>query len=439
MSLRVLPCYVAIALIFGTASASAQPTAYPPGLQPVSPGHFTSATPAAACPGFSWAAKPGAIGYELAVHKVTRQTQLDPVPVLNAMLPGTAAAWTPSIDQCLETGSEYMWFIREVGEVGEPIGGWSEGMRFRVAAAGGTASNRREATNDAADQPPGGGRPGGPPPTNQEILNRLNEVLTLLQEPEPTFSFVLCTEPALQGEVELGSQVTLDGTIEGRVGAEGYGNGAMVRLKGAPAAKLDGKIKGGWDMIKLGVCWDIGATVRNRRAQPIAPISPFASASAAGGGDLADVIAGLDLADIQAKLQALATRLQFDPARSIAALESLGDMSFDGNPFAALGEDGIFRQLAVNLPLPENIRALVENPASLFDSFVELRDQGLCNIDLPPALTGPIGQVCQLIASEPFGALLNRVDGAVTSVRNVVNRIENALPTNDDCKFFCGQ
>jgi hypothetical protein len=85
------------------------------------------------------------------------------VPVLNAMLPGTAAAWTPSIDQCLETGSEYMWFIREVGEVGEPIGGWSEGMRFRVAAAGGTASNRREATNDAADQPPGGGRPGGPP------------------------------------------------------------------------------------------------------------------------------------------------------------------------------------------------------------------------------------------------------------------------------------
>jgi hypothetical protein len=157
MSLRVLPSYVAIALIFGTASASAQPTAYPPGLQPVSPGHFTSATPAAACPGFSWAAKPGAIGYELAVHKVTRQTQLDPVPVLNAMLPGTAAAWTPSIDQCLETGSEYMWFIREVGEVGEPIGGWSEGMRFRVAAAGGTASNRREATNDAADQPPGGG------------------------------------------------------------------------------------------------------------------------------------------------------------------------------------------------------------------------------------------------------------------------------------------
>lgn len=439
MTVRFLSCGVAIALIFGTGSASAQPTAYPPGLQPVAPGHFISATPAAACPAFSWAAKPGAIGYELAVHEVSHRTDIDPSPSLSVVLPGTAAAWTPAIDQCLAAGREYMWFIREVGQIGEPVGGWSEGMRFRVAAAGNTPDKGIEAAADAGDRSHGGGRPEGPPPTNKEILERLDAVLTLLQEPEPTFSFVLCTEPALQGEVELGSQVTLDGTIEGRVGAEGYGNGAMVRLKGAPAAKLDGKIKGGWDMIKLGVCWDIGATVRNRRAQPAAAISPFANASAAASGDLADVVAGLDLADIQAKLQALATRLQFDPARSIGALEGLGDMSFDGNPFAALGEDGIFRQLAVNLPLPENIRALVENPASLFDSFVALRDQGLCNIDLPPALTGPIGQVCQLIASEPFGALLNRVDGAVTTVRNVVNRIESALPTSSDCKFFCGQ
>lgn len=439
MPVRVLPCCVAIALLSIAGSASAQPAMYPPGLQPVSPGDFISATPAASCPGFSWAAKPGAVGYELAVHKVARKTQLEAQPVLLAVVPGTAAAWTPSIDQCLEAGTEYMWFIREVGEVGEPVGGWSEGMRFRVATAGGAPGKGSEATADASDPSRGGGRPGGPPPTNQEILNRLNDVLTLLQEPEPTFSFVLCTEPALQGEVELGSEVTLDGTIEGRVGAEGFGNGAMVRLKGAPAAKLDGKIKGGWDMIKLGVCWDIGATVRNRRAQSLAPLSPFASASAAATGDLADVVAGLDLVDVQARLQALATRLQFDPARSIAALEGLGDMSFDGNPFAALGEEGIFRQLAANLPLPENIRALVENPASLFDSFLELRDQGLCNIDLPPALTGPIGQVCQLMASEPFEALLNRVDTAVTTVRNVVNRIENALPTSDDCKFFCGQ
>jgi hypothetical protein len=438
MSVRVLPCCIAIALICIAGSASAQPTVYPPGLQPVSPGDFISATPAASCPGFSWAAKPGAIGYELAVHKMARKTQLDTQPVLRVVLPGTAAAWTPSIDQCLATGSEYMWFIREVGEVGEPVGGWSEGMRFRVETAGSAPGREDHAAADAADRSHGGGRPEGPPPTNQEILDRLNAVLTLLQEPEPTFSFVLCTEPALQGEVELGSQLTLDGTIEGRVGAEGFGNGAMVRLKGAPAAKLDGKIKGGWDMLKLGVCWDIGATVRNRRAQPVAPLSPFANASAAATGDLADVVAGLDLADIQAKLQALATRLQFDPARSIGALASLGDMTFDGNPFAALGEDGIFRQLAVNLPLPENIRALVENPASLFDSFLELREQGVCNIDLPPALTGPIGQVCQLIASEPFGALLSRVDNAVSSVRNVVNRIESALPTSDDCKFFCG-
>lgn len=438
MSMRLLRFSLAGALVFSAGSAFAQSAAYPPGLQPVSPGHFSSATPAAACPAFSWAAKPGATGYELAVHKVARRSQLDPLPVLSVVLPGTAAAWTPPVDQCLETGREYMWFIREVGTIGEPVGGWSEGMRFRVATAAAAADKDRAAAAEPAGQPPDRGRPAGPPPTNQEILNRLNDVLTLLREPEPVFSFVLCTEPALQGEVELGSQVTLDGTIEGRVGAEGFGNGAMVRLKGAPAAKLDGKIKGGWDIIKLGVCWDIGATVRNRRAQPAAAVSPFASASAAGSGDLADVVAGLDIAEMQAKLQALAARLQIDPARSVGALAGFGDMSFDGNPFAALGDDGIFRQLAVNLPLPDKIRTLVENPTSLFDTFLELRRQGLCSIALPPALAGPIGQACQLAASEPFSALLRRVDGGVSTVNTVVQRIEGALPTSDDCKFFCG-
>ena len=436
---RVLPLCVAIAVILGAAPASAQPTTLPPGLQPVSPGHFTTATPAAACPAFSWAAKPGAVGYELAVHRVTRNSGLEPEPVLSVVLPGTAAAWTPPVDQCLERGAEYMWFLREVGQIGEPVGGWSEGMRFLVATSETARVRDTEANAETSSQSAGSGRPAGPPPTNQAILDRLNEVLTLLQEPEPTFSFVLCTEPAFQAEVEAASEVELDGTIEGRVGAEGYGNGAMVRLKGKPGSRFEGKVKGGWDVIKLGVCWDIGATVRNARAQPIAPLSPFASASADASGNLADVVAGLDLADVQAKLQAMATRLQIDPARSIGALESFGDLSFDGNPFAALREDGMFRQLATNLPLPENIRTLVENPASLFDSFQELRQQGLCNIDLPPALTGPIGQVCQLIASEPFGALLHRVDTAVSTVRNVVNRIESALPTSDDCKFFCGE
>ena len=431
---RVSLLTIGIGFLLHTTPASAQPATHPPGLQPVSPGSFARATSAPACPGFSWAPTPRAIGYELVVHRLTDQGQIDPAPVLRAIVPGTAGAWTPANTECLSPNAEYMWFIREVGKATEPASGWSEGMRFSVASLTSVESNDSSKTEPAK----GSQRPAGPPPTNQEILDRLNDVIAILNEPEPAFSFVLCTEPALQGEVELGSQVQLDGTIEGRVGAEGFGNGAMIRLKGKPVAKLDGKIKGAWDILKLGVCWDIGATVRNRRAQAAgSPSAP--SMRAAATGDLGDVIAGLDLDALQQKLQAFADRLQIDPTRFLGTLESLGDISFDGNPFGILGEDGILRKIAQSVPLPEKVRALAENPASLFDKLHDLRTQGICNIDLPPALSGPIGQICQLVASEPFRPLLNRVHGAVTTIEGVVNDIKGALPSADDCKFFCGK
>lgn len=438
---RVPMLSVGAACLFHAAVVSAQPPALPPGLQPVSPGSFTRTPPAAACPGFSWAAKPGAVGYELAVHAVEATAQLGPAPVLRAVVPGAATSWTPSLSDCLEPGASYMWFVREVGQAGEPVGGWSDGMAFTVAGSapadtGGPKGSTKEAA--AVSDNGNGSGPPAPPPTNREILTKLTEVLAILREPEPAFSFVLCTEPAFQGEVEAGSQLTLDGTIEGRVGAEGYGNGAMVRLKGAPASRLDAKLKGGWDILKFGACWDIGATVRNRRAAAAAgmPAAPFRSAAAVDA-DLADVVAGLDTDDLRQQLQGLADKLQLDPARSIAALQGLGDMTFDGGVFAGLGQQGIFRQLAQNIPLPVNVRTVLEDPSSLLDQFQQLRSQGLCNVSLPPALSGPVGQICQLIANEPFGKLLNRVDGAVTTINGVVSRIESALPTSSDCKFFC--
>ena len=432
---RVSLLVIGIGFLVYTTPASAQPATHPQGLQPVSPGSFASATSAPACPGFSWAPTPRAIGYELVVHRLTDQGQLDGEPVLRAIVPGTAAAWTPANTECLSPNAEYMWFIREVGKATEPASGWSEGMRFSVASlpsAESTGSSKTETVTPSESQ-----RPGGPPPTNQEILDRLNDVLAKLNEPEPIFSFVLCSEPAFQGEVEAGTQLTLDGTLEARAGAEAFANGAMIRLKGKPAAKLDFKVKGGWDFIKFGACWDIGATVRNNRAQSGSSLSPTARAAATG--DLADVVAGLDLADLQQKLQALAGRLQIDPARILATLESVGDISFNGSPFGILGEDGILHQFVQNLPLPEKIRAVAENPASLIDKFRELRAQGICNLDLPPALSGPIGQICQLVASEPLRPLLNRVEAGVDTISGIVTTIQNALPSSDDCKFFCKQ
>lgn len=469
MSARRLSTVAAAVLSVHAAVAAAQPVSHPPGPQPVSPGSFTKATLAAACPSFSWAPMPWAAAYELTVFAI-EDAGLAAAPALEAGLPGAAASWTPPVSDCLEPGSEYMWFIREVDGAGEPVGAWSNGMRFSVAATSprGTGGTHH-GTADGAGEPPeaneASGTAGEPgpsgsrvqitandgngdgssktPPTNREILAKLEQVLAELRAPEPAFSFALCTEPAFQGEVEAGQQMVLNGTLEGRVGAEGFGNGGMIRLKGEPAAVFEGQFKGAWDILKFGVCWDIGATVRNRRAAQAAA-GGVTRAAALDGGDLADVVAGLDLADIQARLQALADRLNLDPRASLEALQDIGDLSLDDGPFGALREDGPFQRLAGSLPLPEQLRKTLQDPGALVAQFQTMRTQGLCSLDLPPALSGPIGEICNLIQNEPYSKLLTRVDnvvgdvnGTVDDIKSVVDNIRGRLPIEGDCKLFC--
>jgi hypothetical protein len=432
--------FIGSVVVLHAAAAAAQPSSHPRGLQPVSPGSFAAATLAAACPAFSWAGKPGAVGYELAVHRVEDPSQLEPAPVMRATLPGTAATWAPPVSDCLEPGASYMWFVREVGPAGEPLGGWSDGMRFTVAGSPSGETADAASPSGIAVQGNGNGNtdPGkndGPPPSNREILNRLNDVLDILNEPEPIFSFVLCTEPALNGEVQFKSEVKVEGQVEGRVGAEGFGNGVMARLKGTPVGKFGESLKASWDVVKLGVCWDLGATVRNRRAAAAAGGGTLRAAAAPG--DLADIIAGLDVEALRQKLQAAADGLQLDPVRSLDALQGLTDVSFDGDPFAGLRGEGPLRQMAESMPLPEALRELAEKPAMVFERLNELRAQGLCSLDLPPALAGPIGEICDLAANEPFRPLLVRVDKATDTIESIVDRIERALPTSESCKFFC--
>ena len=82
---------------------------------------------------------------------------------------------------------------------------------------------------------------------------------------------------------------------------------------------------------------------------------------------------------------------------------------------------------------------------AVLNGFKEIRDQGLCNLDLPPTLSGPIGEICGLIANERFSKLLDRVDTVtgtintkVTNVTNKVQSILDQLPIQGDCKLFCG-
>jgi hypothetical protein len=97
------------------------------------------------CPSFYWSGVPGAMAYELVVYRLPEKSAASDAAtielsrsdeVLYARLPGGATAWQPELDQSLEPGATYVWFVRAIanadtGEVSE----WSAGRYFEVAAA----------------------------------------------------------------------------------------------------------------------------------------------------------------------------------------------------------------------------------------------------------------------------------------------------------------
>lgn len=100
------------------------------------------------CPAFFWEASPDAEFVEVVVYRLPdrRGTALPghveltaDDEVLYVRLPGGATGWTPSLEDCLEVGGGYVWFVRavpseralELAEAGE----WSDGRFFSVAAA----------------------------------------------------------------------------------------------------------------------------------------------------------------------------------------------------------------------------------------------------------------------------------------------------------------
>ncbi len=78
------------------------------------------------CSTFSWGAAVGATRFELVVYELLEEGEQaeEAVPVIQTALPGTAFSWTPSLDQCLEPGGAYVWYIRALDEFDD--GEWSE-------------------------------------------------------------------------------------------------------------------------------------------------------------------------------------------------------------------------------------------------------------------------------------------------------------------------
>ena len=87
------------------------------------------------CPSFSWGAVERPTRFEVVVYELPEEDEQveEAVPVIQTALPGTAFSWTPPLDQCLESGRAYVWYVQAQDELGE--GEWSEGRYFKVDEA----------------------------------------------------------------------------------------------------------------------------------------------------------------------------------------------------------------------------------------------------------------------------------------------------------------
>jgi hypothetical protein len=284
---------------------------------------------------------------------------------------------------------------------------------------------------------------------------KLDLIIAALNAPDPVFSFSLCTEPAGNFEAQAGTETDVELKGEGRLGAEGFGNGLMARLLGSPKFKTGKAFKFGWDILKLGVCADLRAAIQRAAAlrgtdgnggARLLRAGLAADSGAAVTGGLLDQIPSLDEDALLREMLDLASTLQFDPQKLQNTLDAVSNVSFDGSPFSALQSDDPNRAALVEaLPLPPNLRTLLADPAAVFNKFKELKETGLCNVSpRPPALDDLLGEICALAENERFSKLLDRVDDitgdintTVGTVNTRVGTVLSRLPTDNDCKLFC--
>ena len=103
------------------------------------------------CPTFSWTQISGAASYQVAVFEMTEafaglsyyeNQAAFGYPVLVKKIPGSATSWTPSLEQALQNGGRYVWFVMAQDAYG--TGTWSVGKKFAVRASLGLTEIREK-------------------------------------------------------------------------------------------------------------------------------------------------------------------------------------------------------------------------------------------------------------------------------------------------------
>jgi hypothetical protein len=218
-----------------------------------------------------------------------------------------------------------------------------------------------------------------------------------------SFSAQLCLEPKFAFEGELADKLMLQGNVVAGVGAEAFGNGALITLLGVPEGRLDTGFSGGVEL-KVTGCWDF------------LQISPTKNKLASNP----------DIDALLAKLLETTNKLglTFDPVQLQAMLDNVGNLTFDGGPTGILQAGQATKSLLTALPMPPAARAVISDPTILLTELKDLIDAGVCNLSNQVPPLAPLFQpICDLAQNEPFAKLLNRVDTVTANIQSLSNNI----------------
>jgi hypothetical protein len=228
--------------------------------------------------------------------------------------------------------------------------------------------------------------------------------------------------------------------IEGGVGVDVYGNGVEVDLEPVNDSKFD-----------LGLGLKANATGRICVNLGVLKFLEEVGALSAGVVEGADPDAEALKTEMRVAQAAMRDALPdilnnvgLQPSNVPALFEAVQGFDFDlTNPARMVAEGPQkIQELVAIMPMPPRLRNRLASGASPFETIAQqLADprDAICNnlSALPPAVADRLDSICSNQTGQQLANTINGIKSTVDGVNQVVNNIKNALPTADDCKFFC--
>jgi len=223
--------------------------------------------------------------------------------------------------------------------------------------------------------------------------------------------------------------------IEGGVGVDVYGNGIEVDLEPVNDSKFS-----------LGLGLKANATLRicgNLGVLKALDQAGVLTANAADTSTLETDVRAAQMA-LRDTLPAMLNNIGLQPANVPALFQQVQDFDFDLTDPAKMVAEGPqkLQDIVAIMPMPPALRSRLVSGANPLEAIAQQlanpRD-AICNnvAALPPAVADRLNAICSDQTGTQLAATINGIKTAVDGVNQTVDTIKKALPTKDDCKFFC--